>query len=329
VKAWQLKFIHVVCSNKELMMLLKKQFGFSLVELSVTLAVIGVTLAGALTLATKKTEADKLTETQTKMAAIDAALDVYLTTNQRLPCPADGSLAMSNSNFGIAGTATNTGCTTLSNFNSTPALAYAGVVPVRTLLLPDSTMIDGWGRRITYIIDFNFANNSVVAGGVQTNTVCDGVTASGATHTACFKYKSAGGLTVNDSTGAARTTTAVYVLISHGKNGRGAYTYAGSFTRLAASADDDEKSNAGSDATGGFDKIFVQKDTTTTPTTFDDIVTYRSKAEIMDDALTMTDSDICSFAIDTATNCTGEPSPALKCTAFSTKISTLCLDMSL
>ncbi|MCE3233686.1 MAG: type secretion system protein [Rickettsiaceae bacterium] len=302
--------------------ILKKQFGFSLVELSVSLAVIGVTMGGALTLATKKTESDKLTETQTKMAAIDAAMDVYLTQNQRLPCPADGASAINSNTFGVAGTVSGGACTP-SVFNVIGAV-YAGVVPTKTLGLPDSTMIDGWGRRISYVVDFNFVNNNnaVPAGVTVTNATCDGV-GTGA-HLVCFKYKSAGAITVNDSTGVARTTTAVYALISHGKNGKGAYTYAGSATRLATSTDAGEMSNAGNDA-GAFDAVFVQKDT---DTAFDDIVTYRNKAEIMDDSNAETDGDLCTLsdASVSAANCNGAASSA-NCVAFSTTISTLCLDM--
>ena len=46
---------------------LNKQVGFSLVELSVVLAVIGITISGALVIATKKTISDKIEETNYKM----------------------------------------------------------------------------------------------------------------------------------------------------------------------------------------------------------------------------------------------------------------------
>jgi prepilin-type N-terminal cleavage/methylation domain-containing protein len=299
------------------MRFLKKQCGFSLVELSVSLAVIGVTMGGALTLATKKTESDKLTETETKMSMIADALDVYLTTNQRLPCPADGSLAVSHASFGVAGTATassaTVGCAG-SNFNS--AGVYSGVVPTKTLLLADDTMIDGWGRRIDYVVDFNFANNGT------TNAVCDGAVT--ALHKICFKYTTDGTITVNDSTGAARTTTAVYVLISHGKNGRGAWIPTGSATRLAVATDVDELNNSVAADGSGFNTTFVQKDT---DTTFDDIVTYRSKAQILDDANAETDSDLCSAAAASATNCVGAPSAGATCISLSNTIGGLCLDM--
>lgn len=298
-------------------MFFKKQSGFSLVELSVTLAVIGVTLGGALTLATKKTESDKLSETETKMELIADALDVYLTANQRLPCPADGSLAVTHANFGVAGTAAassaTVGCTTLSNFNSTGV--YSGVVPTKTLLLPDDNMIDGWGRRIDYIVDFNFANNGT------TNAVCDG--SAVALHKICFKYAVNGSITVNDSTGAARTTTAVYVLVSHGKNGRGAWIPTGSATRLAVATDVDELNNSVAADGSGFNTTFVQKDT---DTTFDDIVAYRTKAQILDDANTETDTDLCTAAAAYATNCLGATSVTV-CNLLSTTIDALCLDM--
>ena len=299
-----------------------RAYGFSLVELSIVLAIISVTLGGALTIATKKTESDKANETEQKLNEIEQALEQYVIDNQRLPCPADGSKtidATSANAFGVAGSADDSSCGD-ANFND-GANVYLGVVPVKTLGLSDETMIDGWGRRISYAVDYRFANNNV------TNEDCDGTTS-----TVCLQYTSAGGITVNDASGTARTTEAVYVLVSHGKNGHGAYPYYGSSTRISfpSSVDDDEEDNSGSDSP--FDAVFVQK---TATGTFDDEVRYKPKWQLINDANGITDDNICDPAkevIDTPDVAGGDPENSCSdatdvsvCEALAAKIYTLCL----
>ncbi len=295
--------------------------GFSLVELSVVLTVIGVTLSGALTLAIQKTESDKIAETNKKMDAIEKALELYLIPYWGLSfvCPADGTLTTASSSYGVAGTASSTGCAN-NNFNNSGSggNVYAGVVPVKTLFLPDDYMFDGWGRKFTFVIDYRFANNR------WTNAACNVGKPAGAV--ACFKYTSNGSIQINDSTGTAITTTAVYVLISHGKNGNGAWKHdVGS--RLAASADAGEMSNAGNDS-GAFDNIFVQKDTTST---FDDIVRYKTKTNILSSANAVTDSAICNaangqvYSTISPLPCAGAPNT--NCANMAGYIDIMCADM--
>lgn len=296
--------------------------GFSMVELSVVLTIISITLAGALDLATRKTESDRVNETNTRLDVIEQALAVYVANNQRLPCPADASLALSNANAGVAGTALSGDCTTAFNFGA--GNIYSGAVPTKALNLSDKYIADDWDRRFTYVVDSQFANsgpNSVVV----TNASC-------ASDSQCFKQALSGGITINDTTaGTAISTIAVYAIISHGKNGYGAWKYTGSATRLAASADTDEKENAGDDrtlATAGFNTIFIQKDTTTT---FDDITRYATKAIIIDRAGGITDSTTCTAAYDAVTNtgsgadpCPGATSAA-NCYNLAAQVNKLCL----
>lgn len=253
--------------------------GFSLIELSIVLAIIGVTLGGALTLGTKQSEASKLKETNIKLDQIEQALEQYVTLHQRLPCPADGTSVMdapSSNQFGIEGEASSTGCTG-SNMND-GSTVYAGVVPVKTLGLPDNAMIDGWGKRISYAVDVLFANNNA------TNADCDGTIS-----TACFQYTTTGRLTIQDAGGAARTTEAVYVLVSHGKNGYGAFPLQGG-GRLAFPATPDTDEYENSEAEGGYDSIFIQK---SPDNHFDDIVRYKPKWQLLNDANGITDPNSC------------------------------------
>ncbi|PIR39112.1 MAG: hypothetical protein COV35_04420 [Alphaproteobacteria bacterium CG11_big_fil_rev_8_21_14_0_20_39_49] len=321
-----------------------KQFGFSLVELSVVLAVIGLTISGALVIATKKTISDKIEETNYKMDKIENAMDAYLARHGRLPCTADGSLAKNNVDFGwedniptINGV---NGECDKSNFDDSGSVYYGGV-PTKDLMISDEFMFDGWGRRFSYAIDARFAHNGSEfegSGGDPacspasqscTNPLCDD---SGAgANSACFRYQDAGTITVEDASGEERTTEAVYVLISHGKNGLGARPNFGGAT-LTAPADADEQQNAKNSTP--FVPTFVQKDATTV---FDDIVRYRTKWQIMENAGMIDDFDICISAKDVVEvanggtgnltdACSGVVDPAV-CQGLAAQVWSWCLDM--
>jgi hypothetical protein len=244
--------------------------GFSLVELSVVITIISISLAGALDLATTATTSQKITETNARMDAIEQALRIFVINNQRLPCPADNYSAFNNNTYGIEATPTAGGCTG-TNYGITTGLntIYGGGVPTKTLGLDDKYMSDSWNRRFTYVVDDQFVNS------ITTNTLCDGGT--GDYHTKCFKQTTAGTVVIQTTSGGTQiASNAVYVIISHGPNGNGAWTYSSGVARLAASSDADEQNNAGDDA-GLFDGKFIQKDATST---FDDIARYSTKSGI-------------------------------------------------
>ncbi len=274
-----------------------KQLGFSLVELSVVLSVIGITLGGALTLATKKTEAEKLEETEDKMDEIATALDLFLINNQRIPCPASGSVAITAANYGVEGQGsapTVAGCQNLgADHGLSSGDIYIGVVPTKTLNLADDVMIDGWGRRISYAVDYKMALNITI------NTNCADSTPH-ADYQKCFRQNPTGGIRINDASGTAKTLEAVYALISNGDNGFGAWKKNGSTTRLTASSDADELENTDADI------IFVQRSETAT---FDDVVRYRAKTQIIDEVGGVTDDDVCAAADSAAATCTGASNP--------------------
>ena len=97
-----------------------------------------------------------------------------------------------------------------------------------------------------------------------------------------------------------RTSEAVMVLISHGRNGHGAYMRQGSSTRMDAGYDDGVSENESAEAENGslgsgidgkdFDNIFVQKSATGL---FDDIVRYKLKWQLANDAGGITDDATC------------------------------------
>jgi prepilin-type N-terminal cleavage/methylation domain-containing protein len=157
-----------------------------------------------------------------------------------------------------AATATNAGITISRN------TVVGGMVPTKALQLPDDYAIDGWGRRIMYMVDVNLT----AASGFTNVPVTDSATNR---------------ITVNDVAGNAKTTSAVYLLLSHGKNGHGAYTRGGGTSRFVnyVSADADELTNCYCNSAAvavSFAATFVQKPISIG--TFDDLVVYGTRADL-------------------------------------------------
>lgn len=70
---------------------IKKAYGFSLVELAVVVAIIGMILTMGIKLASSFQDRSTMSLTHTKQLAIKQALISYLAVNGRLPCLASGT----------------------------------------------------------------------------------------------------------------------------------------------------------------------------------------------------------------------------------------------
>jgi len=259
---------------------------FSLIELSVSLVIIGMIASSALSVAITSDSYAKITETRAKLDAIDNALSGFVALNFRLPCPADGELAQTNADFGSEGTRSDSTCPQ-KNYEYDPGSGvaiYYGVVPVTTLQLPDDFMFDGWGRRFKYMVDRDAANN--------TSTNADCLTGSGNT-SICLKGMTSEEININYVNGD--TIDASVVVLSHGENGHGAYNKAGSSTRINGFPTGNpyrdnsiaEFANAMLDkdgaATAAAPDIYV-KEALTATNYFDDIVRYKTKGQLVKDS---------------------------------------------
>ena len=208
--------------------MMKKQFiefGFSLVEMAVVLAIVALLLGGLLPMVSGQMEQQRRTETRKQLDEIRAAIVGYATaqTPPRLPCPAIPTKATGTTGAGIAD------CASLS-----------GVIPWVTL---GTNETDAWNRRFTYTVTTTF---STAASGIALTSV-------GNINV------------LNISTGTCPSSNCVganlpAVVVSHGVNGSGGYTPQG--TQMTASTDADEldNSNGGSsfvmhDASSTFDDL--------------------------------------------------------------------------
>ena len=226
--------------------------GFSLVELAVALAIIALLLAGALIPLSTQMDVRNVADTQRTMESIRDAITGFAQANGRLPCPANGAIAAGTAGAGtelLSGASPNTTCTN----------AF-GAVPWATLGVPE---VDGWGRRFSYWVSPIFADGIGV--GTFNNTFPSAQNPACTTPTpvptqSSFALCSQGSFTVNTRNESTHAATAIglalpAVIISHGKNGAGAYTPGG--VTLAAPAGADEIANAthSSAATTFFSRI--------------------------------------------------------------------------
>jgi prepilin-type N-terminal cleavage/methylation domain-containing protein len=118
----------------------KEWQGFSLIEMAMVLAIVGLLLAGFLPTLNSQIEQQKTTETRKKLEEIQQALIGFAVTNGRLPCPATSSSNGQESPIGGGN------CT---NFNDgfVPA-ATLGIDSVNEQKLP----LDAWSNPIRYAV---------------------------------------------------------------------------------------------------------------------------------------------------------------------------------
>jgi prepilin-type N-terminal cleavage/methylation domain-containing protein len=203
--------------------------GFSLVELSIVVLVIGIVLTMGIGAWTANLENQAHAATAQRQAAIKEALTGYLRRNNRLPCP--------DSDFTAPDGVENR---TTAGDPTTACSAAFGIIPYTTLSLARDAARDGWGNFFSYHVS-NTNITASVAGNWSANTDW--------TRSAWFRTGSTGLITVNNRNGATVTaiaTNVVAVVVSHGRNGFGAYTISGTRNTLATTGTDEENNtNAG------------------------------------------------------------------------------------
>lgn len=186
--------------------------GFTLVEMAIVLVVIGILLSGGLLTVAPVIQGSKIAETKQRLDRIEESLTLYVIRNGCLPCPADATLANDGNARGDAGTYTSQCLTQATASTVCSVVNGTGVLPWIALGLSQAEVTDGWGNMITY----------AVTPGLTVDTT-DMVRTPPSTYPAGALFVSNA-----DSTGVdAITTSAAYVLISHGTDMRGAYIPSG------------------------------------------------------------------------------------------------------
>ena len=190
--------------------------GFTLVELAITLAIIGLLLGMLLIPLNAQIDRQRSTDTRKQLDLITEAMLGFAVANGRLPCPAVATTANTVSGAGTENR-------TAPNCNAVAGGVAAGVVPWAALGLPE---VDAWGRRFTYVVNDTFADDP--SGGLQSSfMLTDGGTLN---------------VTAGGSPPVTIASGMVAAIVSHGKNGNGAYQMDG-VQVVGATADEMENVN--------------------------------------------------------------------------------------
>ncbi|MEI6762340.1 MAG: type II secretion system protein [Betaproteobacteria bacterium] len=244
-----------------------KQSGFTLAEIAIVLAVIGIAMTMGLKMLTATLENGAISETQAKQERIKLALVSYLRTNGRLPCPDTATPATGNE---------------VAPCIASNALGY-GVLPWLTLQLSRDAVLDGWGNFFSYrvantqpaVVVRNWTSRTVVPFDINELTTPNVA------------------LIIQERTAPAAALTqitdgAVFVILSHGKNGLGSLTTRGAARvpppTAAVARDENINGTVGA-------RTFVRRALNDNPQTpaagtnpfgpFDDLVAYMTGQELL------------------------------------------------
>ena len=189
--------------------------GFSLLELSLVLIVLGLLAGGLLNGLAAQQSTTRQQEAERQLDAAREALLAFAVVEGRLPCPAPANLPESDAAAGREN------CS-----------REHGVLPWVSLALPQT---DPWGRRLSYFASSKFSATPA-HGALAGFTLNTGLGAD-----------STGLADVRSSTASAGRTRAIElaaVLLSHGAQGAGGYLASGT---VLAGASDDQLENADQD----------------------------------------------------------------------------------
>lgn len=169
-----------------------KTSGFSLIEMTLVLVIVGLLLGGTLAALGAQRESQKVRETETQLASVQEALQGFLAANGRLPCPDvhRQTSSQDNPDYGR------------ESVQGNHCQAVEGWLPFVTL--GGVGRVDAWGNRLRYRVQQRMASDFQ-----QPATSSDWlqICAGGAGANAC---------------GSLITDSAAAVVLSHGSNGLGA-----------------------------------------------------------------------------------------------------------
>lgn len=137
---------------------IKKQDGFTLIEIAIVILIGGLILATASSLLLAHIKRVEITTTERRLEIIDEALGLFLNFNGRYPCAAPLNAPVDSTTFGVevsaidCSTAAVVPGQTIKVAGRDGRTIRIGSLPVRTLNLPDDMIADAWGSRFTYAV---------------------------------------------------------------------------------------------------------------------------------------------------------------------------------
>ncbi len=231
---------------------LKASKGFALLEVFIAMLIITILISSLVIPGLTLNNYSKRKTTHNRMQHVQLALNRYLETHGRLPCPV---LPTADS---TAETIVSGECTNVSSFNSANHLY--GSIPVDTIGISREYLQDGWGNKIMYIVPTELTFNVV---GKQTiifyndsslgNSILKTFLTAGNLHyskTLSDNFTNYLATSYKDVTTTTLTNNNIYLLLSNGENGLGAYTLSGT-----------QNSKTAADTTLGEDGNFMESKT--------------------------------------------------------------------
>ncbi|MFO1243089.1 MAG: type II secretion system protein [Rickettsiales bacterium] len=218
----------------------KNNHGFSLIELSVIVTVLALFAAGIMSTQRVTSETKKIDVTQDETKRIRDAIKHYFDKNGYIPCAARRDLPPENASFGLS-----TNCNAAAPSGTTDVTpgggagtdaVRIGMLPVRTLGLPEKYAFDQWDTRYTYATVKKLSIDSSTFKGFTT-----------ALTTGIIRVNTAAGVQMTPSSASTYTS---YILISHGPDKRGAYSRAGTLINACGSTELDTENCDG-------DEVFI------------------------------------------------------------------------
>jgi hypothetical protein len=254
-----------------------KILGYSLVETALSTLIIALFIAGGISYYDFSNEENKYQVLDKQLDRIEDAITDFVRHNGRLPYPSGRSTLMTDINFGKERSTLEDGIIETTKASRT---ATHGVVPVRTLGLPDKDMLDPWGRRIAYIIPKELAidlsyNFPVFTGGdfnaADTDPLVIRDSNNNFLHRRNYFTRNTGG---NDP------QVISYILLSYGQKGRGGYNRGGISSSACPAITVIENQNCNDDAFFTVAPFNLASGNSY----FDDVLRWRSLSQLKMDA---------------------------------------------
>lgn len=130
---------------------IKKQDGYLLLELAIVMIVIGFLITALFPFYQSYLYRGAIVDTKKRMVIVSKAFSTYVQTHWRLPCPANSSVAAGEQlglerMTAVVGDGCDAAAVALD-----PTVSH-GIVPYRTLGIPEQYAKDGYGNFFTYVV---------------------------------------------------------------------------------------------------------------------------------------------------------------------------------
>lgn len=203
--------------------------GFSILAVSSILMILSLgTIVGILS-TSATTEYIQVSITEKRLEAIKDKMEQYVFEMGALPCPANPTVLANTAEFAKSADCTLAAISgmTYIGTSGTDDEVIVGSLPTRDLNLPDEYGFDAWGNKFTYSMFKKMAIASEFSG----------FYAKSITGLTFFNIQDeAGQLEISPNSTAINTRSFTpYVIVSHGKDGKGAYQIDGGQTACSGS----------------------------------------------------------------------------------------------